>query len=637
MVKYCCEKCGKDFSQKGGYTKHINRKTPCVAVPPTTNITETPNASSSHIKEIVTDAADITNAVPIQEIKNNTKQCKFIDLFCGIGSFHHSFKKLGWECVLSCDIDNAVKETYQANYGVLPLGDITAVEPKNIPSYDILCSGIPCFIEGTLTLTDNGYKSIEDVVLSDKLLTHTGKYQKIVNLQRKIYTGNLFEMKIKYHPEIITATEEHPFYVREKKKNNIFGNPEWKKANELTMNDYFGMVINNNEIIPEFTFDRKINKSKTEQIKMVLDKPDYWFVMGFFIGDGWVQDSIKSDGIRKKHSIRFAINNKDEDEVVEIIRNVLSITDKKSNSGKCKKFGCCNFIWYSIFKKFGKYAYGKMIPEWIQDAPKEFIREFINGYMKADGCIIKGKVLQITTVSSNLAYGLQRLYLKLGHIFSVNKCIRPKSCVIEGRVCNQRDTYCVRGIIEKGRNVYSFIEGNYVWYAPFKITKRNAVEIPVYNFEVEEDNSYVVMNTVVHNCQAFSLCGLHKGFDDKRGTLFFSVMRIVEQTKPKIIIIENVQGLLSHDGGKTFDRIKTDIEKANYAVTYKVLKCSDYGLPQMRKRIFIVGIRKDIELVKHIDKILDLDEYKNEKTLSQLLGKNFEKKYNPLWRQRFSH
>ncbi|NDB86528.1 MAG: hypothetical protein EB127_28095 [Alphaproteobacteria bacterium] len=69
---------------------------------------------------------------------------KFIDLFCGIGSFHYSFKKLGWECIMSCDIDKTVKETYLANYGLTPLDDITKINPADIPEYDILCAGFPC-------------------------------------------------------------------------------------------------------------------------------------------------------------------------------------------------------------------------------------------------------------------------------------------------------------------------------------------------------------------------------------------------------------------------------------------------------------------------------------------------------------
>jgi site-specific DNA-cytosine methylase len=550
---------------------------------------------------------------------------KFIDLFCGIGSFHYSFKKINWKCVMACDNDKAVRETYTENYGLIPLGDITEIEPKDISNYDILCAGFPCFIAGTQTLTNNGYKNIEDVKITDKLLTHNGKFQKIINLQRKIYTGDLFDIKIKYHPELITTTEEHPFYVREK-KGNIFGNPIWKKVNELTMNDYFGMIINNNEIIPEFTFEKIINQYKTEKYHIRLDILDYWFLMGYFVGDGWIEKTTKNDG-RCMYKIRFAINSKDTDEIFERINKVIPITDKKCDtSDKCKKFGCSNVIWYNILKQFGKYAHGKLIPEWVQDAPKKFIQEFINGYMKADGCINNKKILQITTVSSNLAYGLQRLYLKLGHIFSINKCVRPKTTIIEGRTVKQRNTYCIRGTLQKERKISSFIEDNYVWFAPFKITRRDITETDVYNFEVENDNSYIVMNTIVHNCQPFSQCGQHKGFNDTRGTLFFNIMKFIEYHKPKIIILENVQGLLNHDKGKTFEKIKYAIESVNYSIVYKVIKCSDYGIPQMRKRLIIIGVRNDTEMIKHIDKILDFNEYKKEKTLTEFLGKNFEKK-----------
>jgi len=124
-------------------------------------------------------------------------------------------------------------------------------------------------------------------------------------------------------------------------------------------------------------------------------------------------------------------------------------------------------------------------------------------------------------------------------------------------------------------------------------------------------------------CQPFSQAGHHKGFEDSRGTMFSQVMRFVKQNIPKIIILENVQGLLNHDNGRCFRTIKTELEKEGYNVVYKVLKCSDYGIPQMRKRLFIVGF-KNIE-VSNLDKFFNLDEYKNTTTLTTYLGKNFEK------------
>ena len=69
---------------------------------------------------------------------------KFIDLFCGIGSFHYSFGKMGWECVLACDKDQTLHDVYEKNYGIRPVGDIYNINPKDIPQYDILCAGFPC-------------------------------------------------------------------------------------------------------------------------------------------------------------------------------------------------------------------------------------------------------------------------------------------------------------------------------------------------------------------------------------------------------------------------------------------------------------------------------------------------------------
>ena len=124
-------------------------------------------------------------------------------------------------------------------------------------------------------------------------------------------------------------------------------------------------------------------------------------------------------------------------------------------------------------------------------------------------------------------------------------------------------------------------------------------------------------------CQPFSQAGHHKGFDDDRGTMFSQVMRFVKENIPKIVILENVQALLNHDKGKSFSKIKNDLESEGYKIVYKVLTCSDYGIPQMRKRLFIVGF-KNIE-VTNLEHFFDLDEYKKKSTLTQYLGKNFKK------------
>jgi len=93
-------------------------------------------------------------------------------------------------------------------------------------------------------------------------------------------------------------------------------------------------------------------------------------------------------------------------------------------------------------------------------------------------------------------------------------------------------------------------------------------------------------------CQPFSLAGKRQGFQDTRGTLFFDIERIIEQKQPKAFILENVKGLVNHDKGKTLKVILNTLEKKlKYKLFYKVLNSKDYGLPQNRERIYIIGFK----------------------------------------------
>ena len=95
-------------------------------------------------------------------------------------------------------------------------------------------------------------------------------------------------------------------------------------------------------------------------------------------------------------------------------------------------------------------------------------------------------------------------------------------------------------------------------------------------------------------CQAFSIIGLRGGFDDTRGTLFFDVARIIKEKKPKAFILENVKQLRGHDKGRTLKTILNTLQEIGYEVYFKVLNALDYGLPQKRERIVIVGHKDPI-------------------------------------------
>ena len=97
-------------------------------------------------------------------------------------------------------------------------------------------------------------------------------------------------------------------------------------------------------------------------------------------------------------------------------------------------------------------------------------------------------------------------------------------------------------------------------------------------------------------CQAFSISGKQRGFEDSRGTLFFDVARIIKAKKPKIVFMENVKNFASHDDGKTVSVVKAIMEELGYRFHQKVLNAVNYGIPQKRERIYMVCFRNDINI-----------------------------------------
>lgn len=94
-------------------------------------------------------------------------------------------------------------------------------------------------------------------------------------------------------------------------------------------------------------------------------------------------------------------------------------------------------------------------------------------------------------------------------------------------------------------------------------------------------------------CQSFSIAGQRRGFEDARGTLFFEIARIARIKRPAFLLLENVPGLLSHDGGRTFAAILMSLDELGYDVAWQVLNSADFGVAQSRKRVLIVGFLRE--------------------------------------------
>lgn len=123
-------------------------------------------------------------------------------------------------------------------------------------------------------------------------------------------------------------------------------------------------------------------------------------------------------------------------------------------------------------------------------------------------------------------------------------------------------------------------------------------------------------------CQAFSIAGKRKGFEDTRGTLFFDVARILKYHKPRVFLLENVKGLLNHNKGETF-KVMIDIleNQLNYKIFYKVLNAKDYGVPQNRERVIIVGF------LDHSINFKFPEPFENKVIVGDILDKEIPEKY----------
>lgn len=174
------------------------------------------------------------------------------------------------------------------------------------------------------------------------------------------------------------------------------------------------------------------------------------------------------------------------------------------------------------------------------------------------------------------------------------------------------------------------------------------------HFLIEEDIWTLIDNDYKHNgkelngidvlvggfpCQAFSVAGYRKGFEDPRGNLFFAITEFISHFQPKAFVLENVKNLERHDGGKTFGRIYSELDNLGYSVIYKVMNTSDYTeIPQTRERIFIIGFKGEsdfnkAELFKKddtpcSDSFIFPEKTENTKSIKQMLSKvKVDKKY----------
>lgn len=536
-----------------------------------------------------------------------------------------------WKLVNFAEIDKYAIKAYESIHNVddsLNLGDVSNVDMNNVEDFDCLFGGSPCLTGDSLIITKRGLIPLNQVKIGDFVLDLNGDYKKVL----KIYDQGrkqTYRINAMLFDELL-ATKNHKFYVRKKfyKWNNIkrqderkFSNPEWIELEKLNKDYYMGFPINKNSIIPEYKgvlYNNNILKKDLD-----ISSKWLWYLVGRYLGDGWITYKYKKEW-REFQGIRICCGKYRYEKFEEKLKNV-PLSYYKTDEGSIYKYQFSNKELGTFMNQFGSGAKNKYIPGFVFDMPIELIKFLIDGYMESDGCIV-GNTYKATTISKKLAYGMSQLIMKVYHVpVKIYKNIMPKKTIINGRIVNQNNFYQIVFKLDRSKFDKAFYENGYVWY-PIKSINKNEV-LNVYDIEVEDTHSFVANNSIVHNCQDFSLAGKLKGSKWKcedcgyeynpiyvhysqrnkcpkcqsenlsgtRSSLLVEYLRFVREKQPKFGIYENVKNIVGKKFKETFDLFISELEEYGYNVYWKVLNGKDYLIPQNRERVFVVYVRKDLD------------------------------------------
>lgn len=466
-------------------------------------------------------------------------------LCSGIGAPECADPSIDW--VACSEISSFPAAVHAAHFPKsINLGDMTTPDISKrlseLGPIDILVAGTPCFPQGTLILTRSGFKDIAGIALDDEVLTHRLRWRKVIATMRR--EADTVLIKGQGHSGLET-TEEHPFWSKKVERSWIVGSKKaggscWeRKASEsewTDAKDMKGRFWAMPAVIPETGID----------IGRQLSVEFMWLV-GAWIGDGWVKDT------RKQAHALICANKLDGDFIQDRI-SAAGFTYWRSEERTTSRFNFGDRELVGWLKQnFGIGCNGKTLPAWLFSLDEELRQAFYDGYCFADGCQGKqpkggGEFDRFTSVNKNLAIGIRILANTLGSASTICWC-KPKreNVVIEGRVCLEQGFYQTT-VYETSRSAF---QSDNMWWGKVRSVKPTGRRCDVFNFEVEEDNSYVADGIVVHNCQAFSVAGNRLSLADARGNLTLRLCQIVEELDAiqpaglPALVWENVPGVLS--------------------------------------------------------------------------------------------
>jgi predicted SAM-dependent methyltransferase/glycosyltransferase involved in cell wall biosynthesis len=375
-----------------------------------------------------------------------------------------------------------------------------------------------CQLKGSFIFTKDGIKLIEDIKIGDLVLTHKGRFRKVTQLIQKEYDGNIYSIKRRKNFNPIVLTEEHPlltatFHNRNDAKgtrvynhNNLkvdWATPlelqpklnyllspkmEFGNLTHIKLSDYIDLPVINGMIGP------KIKRSHYRYVKNEIEITDeFMYMLGLFAAEGC--SSAKRGKQKPNYSkITFAMHLREMPKAQRVINFFGS-----GEIAPMSEYGIVVIIYNSVWAKFMANQIGtgvsKRIPPFVWECSKEHQHAFMMGMFEGDGCKRisndhnnahkKYKSASYTSISPSLAYGMTQLLANQGIYADISFATSRRAYVIDW----QEEAKCPQHIdLEAG-------------FAT-RITNIQSEHYKgmVYNFEVEEDRSYVTDRTIVHNC-----------------------------------------------------------------------------------------------------------------------------------------
>lgn len=507
---------------------------------------------------------------------------KYVSIFSGIEAATVAWHPLGWEPLAFSEIDPFPSAVLQHHYPNVPnLGDITKIDWNPYKGQaDLVVGGSPCFPSGTLILTSERLKPIEEVKVGDMVLTHLNRWRRVIQTGSKISDTIVLKGQ---GVSSLECTPNHPFWSTGKTKNKHLGirqleEPKWLEAENMPGRMWLNMNATGACLpIPD--------PNETEaHVRISLSTPFFYFV-GRWLGDGWANSHKRKNRINSNmkrvyvccaHELADDLEKKLEDTGLHFGR-----VEQPSTT----RFTCSSMALFDwLTTNFGIHAAGKNLPSWVFGMKREWRQALFDGYLESDGCILSnGK--KTTSISLPLTTGMKILASGLGKASSVTYSMpKRKLCVIEGRIVNEHGFYS-QTYYSNSRSALISKDGFWGLVRKKLPGRKN---IRVYNLEVEDDHSYVAAGIAVHNCQSFSVAGKREGLAGASG-LMFEYIRAVRELRPRWFVWENVPGAFTSERGEAYRQLLSEMDALGYGLAWRVLDAQFFGVAQRRERVFLVG------------------------------------------------